>query len=274
MRVALATEPASPAHLNEDFAAATNTLAVLLDGATLPAGVTMPCRHDARWFASALGTRLLAELSAEPPVWIAEGVARAIDAVATEHAKTCEIDDETHPSATVTILRELPDVYEYYVLGDSTIVFDLAGGVQAARSDKRLSEIAAPERERARTAKCGTPERNSALVDLVEAERAQRNVRGGYWIASANPDAAARGHQGHISRRELCRAALLSDGAAAVVERYNLMDWRAALDTMEKDGPQAIIRAARDAEDSDPQAERWPRSKVHDDATAVFCVPE
>jgi hypothetical protein len=67
---------------------------------------------------------------------------------------------------------------------------------------------------------------------------------------------------------------LLSDGAAAVVERYDLMDWRSALDTMEKDVPQAIIRATRDAEDSDPESERWPRSKAHDDATAVLCLPD
>src|SRR5437588_10789811 len=112
MRVMLATEPASPTRPNEDFAAATNTVAVLLDGATLPANVPKLCQHDARWFTHALGTRLLAELTTEPAVWIAEGVARAIDAVATDHGKTCEIDDETHPSATITILRELPDVYE------------------------------------------------------------------------------------------------------------------------------------------------------------------
>lgn len=274
MRVMLATEPGSATRPNEDFAAATSTLAVLLDGATLPASIPKPCQHDARWFTHALGVRLLTELTAEPAAWIAEGVARAIEAVATEHGKTCEIDDETHPSATVTILRELPDVYEYYVLGDSTIVFGNAEGAEVARSDKRLSHVASVERAQARAAKRGTPERDSALVHLVEAERSQRNVRGGYWIASTNPDAAARGRQGHIGRRELRRAALLSDGAAAAVERYDLMDWRSALDTMEKDGPQAIIRAVREAEGSDPYAERWPRSKVHDDATAVMCMLE
>ena len=184
-------------------------------------------------------------------MWIAEGVARAIDYVATQHAKTCEVDDETHASAAVAILRELPDVYEYYVLGDSTIVFDLADGTQVARSDKRLSQLAPAERDRAR-----------------------RNVRGSYWIASANPDAAARGRQGHIGRGDLRRAALLSDGAAAVVERYELLDWRSALDAMDEGGPRAIIRAARDAEDSDPLAERWPRSNVHDDATVVLCTPD
>lgn len=226
MRVSIATRAADL--VNEDYALASSTLAVLLDGGAVPAEASA-CPHDARWFIRTLGAALLAELGAEPPGWIAEGVARAIDAVATRHAETCEIDDRTHPSAAVAILRQLPDVYEYYILGDATVVFDLAEGEPAARSDKRPRQ---PD--------------------------AKRNVRGGYWIASANPDAAARGRQGHVLRGDVRRAALLSDGAAAVVERYDLMDWRSALDLMEKDGPQAVVRAARGAED----------------ATVVFCAPD
>jgi hypothetical protein len=270
MRASIATEAAAPNHPNEDFAAVTSTLAVILDGAAIPATAAAQCPHDTRWFSRTLGTQLLIELGSEPPVWIAEGVARAIDVVASRHATTCEIDDATHPAATIAILRELPDVYEYYILGDSTIVFDMAAGELAARSDKRLKQLAAKDGERLLTTHAGTPEREPALVDLMHAQHPQRNVRGGYWIASTNPDAAARGFQGHVNRKELLRAALLSDGAAAAVERYDLMDWRSALDAMEEHGPQAIIRATREAENSDPDTERWPRSKVHDDATAIF----
>jgi len=259
MRASIATEAASSDRLNEDFAAVSSTLAIVLDGAAVPAAAGARCPHDARWFSRTLGTRLLVELSAEPAVWIAEGVARAIDAVATSHAETCELDDETHPAAALAILRELPDEYEYYVLGDSTIVFDMAGGQLAVRSDKRLRHLAAKEGER-----------GSALADAVKAERTQRNVRGGYWIASMNPDAAARGLQGHVNRKELLRAALLSDGAAAAVERYDLMDWRSALDMMERHGPQAVIQAMREAEKSDPEAVRWPRDNAYDDATVIF----
>jgi Protein phosphatase 2C len=246
---------------------------MILDGATAPASTAL-CQHGARWFSRTLGTRLFLELSAEPPVWIAEGVARAIDAVLTIHSETCEIDDQTHPSATIAVVRQLSDVYEYYVLGDSTIIFDMSRGQLAVRSDKRLRQVAISEREHVMATHIEGRERTSALVDLVNAERAHRNVRRGYWIASANPDAAAHGLQGHVRDGDVHRVALLSDGAASIVERYNLMDWRSALDLMEKGGPQEIIRAVRKTEDSDPKAERWPRSKPHDDATAVFCMPE
>ena len=278
MRVTLATEPAAgQGHANLDFAAFSSKVAVLLDGAAVPAGGAggpVLCAHDARWFIRELGTRILAELSAEPPVWIAEGVARAIDSTAAHHAETCPIDDQTHPSATIAVLRELPDEYEYYVLGDSTIVFDLTTGSPVARSDKRLNDVAVAERKQVMSTAPGTQARQEALAALVKAERAHRNVRGGYWIAATNPDAAARGRQGHVRRGALCRAALLSDGAASVVERYGLMDWGQVLDAIESQGPGHLIEQVRAAESSDPDGARWPRIKARDDATVLFCAPD
>lgn len=265
MRVTLATEPAPGGHINSDFAAFNDTVAVLLDGATVSGGEVGPCAHDAQWFTRELGTRILAELSAEPPVWIAEGVARAIDDTAGFHASTCAIDDQTHPAATVAVLRELPDEYEYYILGDSTIVFDLTTGEPVARTDKRLSGIAVAERKRVEATEPGTPAWQEAIADFLKAERAHRNVRNGYWIAATNPDAAARGRQGHVRRGTLRRAALLSDGAASAVDRYGLMDWGQALDDMESRGPGYLIQQVRSAEELD---------KAGDDATVVFCMPD
>lgn len=277
MRVTLATEPAARGRANEDFGAFSSKVAVLLDGATVPAGVPgspAPCAHGARWFTRELGTRILAELSAEPPVWIAEGVARAIDDTAAHHAQTCPIDDQTHPAATIAVLRELPDEYEYYVLGDSTIVFDLTTGEPVARSDKRLSDIAVAERKRVMSTAPGTAARQEALAALIKAEQAHRNVRDGYWIAATNPDVAARGRQGHVRRGTLRRAALLSDGAASAVERYGLMDWGRALDAIESQGPDYLVRQVRSAESADPDGARWPRIKAGDDATVLFCTPD
>jgi len=36
-------------------------------------------------------------------------------------------------------------------------------------------------------------------------------------------------------------------------------------------GPEAIITQVRAAEASDPDGQRWPRGKRHDDASAAFC---
>lgn len=274
MLVSLATAPASPDRLNEDFAAVSDSLAVLLDGATIPPGTTQSCEHDARWFTRELGGRIFADLSAAPRKPIAAAVAHAIADTAKVHAETCELDDHTHPSATVVVLRERPSAYEFFILGDSTIVFDTTEQSPVARTDRRLAHVATAERQQVHQTSYGSLERQSARAELLRAERAARNSVDGYWIAATNPDAASHAIEGSIGRTRLRRAALLTDGAANIVDRYQLMDWSQALDIIANGGPLSLIEDVRQAEARDPKAKQWPRSKQHDDATIVYCVPD
>ena len=64
--------------------------------------------------------------------------------------------------------------------------------------------------------------------------------------------------------------ALLSDGASRLADRFHLAAWVDVCDILYRDGPSGLIEHVRTAESSDPRGERWPRGKIHDDATAVF----
>ena len=64
---------------------------------------------------------------------------------------------------------------------------------------------------------------------------------------------------------------MLSDGAIRLVDRFGLLDWSGFLDVLEKQGPEVIIERVREAERSDPDGQRWPRGKRHDDASAALC---
>jgi hypothetical protein len=55
-----------------------------------------------------------------------------------------------------------------------------------------------------------------------------------------------------------------------LVDRFDLLDWPRFLDVLAEQGPDAIIAQVRAAEYSDPDGQRWPRGKRHDDATAVY----
>jgi hypothetical protein len=106
---------------------------------------------------------------------------------------------------------------------------------------------------------------------MVTEQRRRRHVLGGYWVAAADPDAEVHTHTGRVPRTDARRAAVLSDGAAVLVE-YGLADWSEVLDILEHAGPGELIRRIRQAEASDPYGERWPRYKTGDDATAAVCV--
>ncbi len=125
MRVELATEPGTPGWPNEDVAAAAPGAAVLLDGCTTtPRSASTGCVHGVAWYARALGGVLLAQLSTDPAVPLAEALAVAIGQVRDSHAGQCDLAHPLTPASTVTAVRATPDGFEALALADSVIVAD------------------------------------------------------------------------------------------------------------------------------------------------------
>lgn len=272
IRVASATQAAGPGRASEDYAAVSDDLIVLLDGATVPTGLETGCTHGTRWLARQLGATIFAGLSQYPELGIADGVADAIKRFSQLHGQTCDTTHPNQPSTTIAVLRETADDFEYFVLSDSTIVLDTDDGVLAI-TDDRLERVAIDQRRALRATGIGTPQREEALAALIAELRRLRNTENGFWVATADPDVAYHALTGRVARSAVRRAAVLSDGASILVDRYRQATWPQALSIMAQEGPDAFIRRVRDAERSDPDATRWPRRKTHDDATAVFCVP-
>jgi len=100
------------------------------------------------------------------------------------------------------------------------------------------------------------------------------NTPAGYWIASSNPQAAYHAVTGTLPRHgpdAVCRFALLTDGAARVIDPLQLIDWKGVLDTLAAHGPQPLIDQLRQAEYADALTAPRPRYKPHDDASVIFC---
>jgi len=104
---------------------------------------------------------------------------------------------------------------------------------------------------------------------MVHLQRSYRNASDGYWVVAGKPDAADHAITGELPRSDVQRAAVLSDGAASLVE-YGLTDWKGVLDILDHEGPTALINRVREAERSDPEGTRWPHFKPSDDATALL----
>lgn len=188
------------------------------------------------------------------------------------HADTCDLTHPGTPSATVVIAHLQNEHLEYLVLADSVLLLKTTDHVDAI-SDDREATIGTQHRHALDSTPHGTPEHDRALTDYITAMRAHRNKPGGFWVASVDPLAADEALIGSIPVRDLQAFALLSDGASRTADHFHLTDWPGLLATLATDGPHALLCHTRDAENSDPTGERWPRGKHHDDATAAYAVP-
>jgi hypothetical protein len=271
MRSALATLPGSSTP-NEDFVAATEGLALVLDGATTPGHLETGCSHGTRWFSHALGAEIVHRFTVEPGLGLADGLAAAIAALAERHAATCDVTHPGHPSATVALLRETDETLDYLVLADATAAVETRSGV-AAFSDTRVEQVAARQHEALLAAPQGADEHAAALAELTTALRGYRNRPDGFWVAAVDPQAAYQALAGSFDRAEVVSAAVLTDGASILADRFQVMDWPETFDTLRADGPLGLLRRVREVEAADASGTRWPRGKVHDDAAVVHCVP-
>lgn len=271
MHVSCATLPAKLDVSNEDFFAATSRVAVLLDGAGTPAGSEDGCSHGVAWYARQLGVRCL-DAAHDETTSLTDALRAAIKQVAAMHEDSCDLSHPGSPSSTVVLVRELQSSLEYLVLADSVMVFRGERGTTAITDDR---EAAFAKRHRPSASTLGkTGESHDHAVKMfVETLRDYRNREGGFWVASSEPDAANHALTGVIRAEDVHAFALLSDGASRPVDRFGLSTWDQALGELTAKGPAAWLHQVRQVERSDPRAQRWPRTKVHDDATAAIAVP-
>jgi Protein phosphatase 2C len=248
MQILYATEP-TPGHVNEDFVITGPTWAVVLDGASPAPGVHTGCIHDVPWYVQHLGTELARLLTNEPTVRLDDTLAAAIAATRHLHEQTCDLSNPDSPSATVVAIRQRAGELDYLTLADSPLIVDIDGRVQGITDD-----------------------RTAHLSDYShESVRTSRNAPNGFYVASTMPEAAHEAIQGTLPTENVRRAALLSDGAARLVERFGLLEWRELLNLLTVSGPDELIRRTRRAEAAETDADQLRRrGKQHDDATAVL----
>ncbi|WP_084599200.1 protein phosphatase 2C domain-containing protein [Actinoplanes subtropicus] len=269
MRTAVASLPSGQQHDNEDWFSASPHLVVVLDGAT--ARTNTGCIHGISWYAAHLGSAL-SQGAADANLSLSDVLATGIEHVAALHPQ-CDLTHEGTPSAAVAMVRLREGWADYLVLGDVSIVLDTSAGISAV-SDERVSQTAPIERRIADGYPIGSVEKGDALVRMKHAELAMRNRPGGFWIAAADPSAASQALAGRIATEGLRRFAVLTDGAARIVNVFGELSWPELLDLAEKDGPETVLRRVRAAEESDPKGVRWPRNKRSDDATLALAVAE
>ncbi len=246
MRITYATRTA-PGVVNEDYVVAGPDWAVVLDGATAPAGVDSGCVHDVAWLVHRFGAALAAGLAAGGPGSLGDVLAASIKQVCAEHAGTCDLANPDSPSSTVALVRRTGGRFECLVLADSPVAVLRRDGSVAVVEDDRLLHLP------------GGPPYTLGLV------RSQRNRPGGFWVASTSTAAAYEAVTATFDEDEVAAVAMLTDGLTRLIEYFG-HDWPGVLGVLRTVGPSHAIDLVREAERSRPGAYRKP----HDDATALL----
>jgi hypothetical protein len=268
--VRAATSPGYADQPSEDAFAVVYGLAVVADGVTSLESLDDGCVHGPAWYAHQLVSHVVASHAEEPGAGPAAWLAEAITRTAVTHRHSCDLTHPGTPSSTVAMLHLGPSSASWLVLGDSSVLLDVDGRVEAV-SDDRLSASGRAERAAllAGDAPLGSAEHARRLATLVERQRAYRNRDGGFWIAAADPSAAVHALVGTAPLADVRRGALLTDGVTRAVELYRTHTWPQLFDDIDIEGPAAVLARLRAVEDADPVGTRWPRTKHRDDATAV-----
>ena len=247
MQTILATAAGDPSRPNEDIVVGGPNFVVMLDGATAPPGIASGCIHDVAWLVRHLAGHLAQLLTTHASGYLRGQVADAITRLCADHADTCDLTNPASPSSTLAILRDRGDTVDALVLADSPIVLSQPSGIRPIIDDR--------------------PSRLPSYKP--EDVRDQRNQPGGFWVASTEPQAAYEAIYEAISAENLRQAAVLTDGAARLVERFCLTDWHGLLKLIDTAGPNELIRQVRAAERTITPP-TGSRGKRYDDATAAL----
>lgn len=241
----------------EDVVITLPNAVILLDGATSLRPELLP----GGWYAHRLAGELAGRLTGYPDADLADLLAASIKVVARNHG----LEPGESPSSTVALLRWNDRVVEGLVLADSPIVaFTPEPQVLADSRMGRLPRGA--YRDRLSAGEGFGEDHLVALRSSADRVGRLRNQEGGFWVAEAEPDAAYYAERATWPRSEVRAALLASDGVSCGVDDYGIFaDWSAVLELARREDVEAVLDAVREAETSDPQGTRWPRSKPHDD---------
>jgi hypothetical protein len=270
MKVVMASSPGHLGQPNEDFVGAVPGTVVLLDGAGIP-GTESICRHGVAWYSHTLGATLLGQLSCEPGTDLAAALADSIEQVAGQHRHTCDIANPSSPQATVAIVRFGEHRADFLVLADAFVLLDSSNSGPLVVTDPREVNVRRDCLSVLHGLRSGTAEYERVWSSVIDALRARRNQRGGYWIAKDDPRVAVQAVTGNIALERLNGAALLSNGASRAVDPYHLMEWPAVLELMRTSGPEAILRGVREAETAARATGSVADTHLPDDATVAYC---
>lgn len=262
MRIEAAT--LAGGEVNQDYYAYGDTYALVLDGASsfLPEKTSI----DATTYVEALGSALAIRLEVcdldEVPNVVAESIKEVVEKY--------ELVEESSSNSTIVIAKWNQEKVVIYVLGDSTCLVIDNSGETAEITDNRMAQFGATFREKYKrrlSEGYGFDTEHKELLKIIQqTQKNNRNIQEGYWIAGACPEAGYNGILKYFKLTEVKEVLLCTDGGMSSYSIYGQNVQKLPC----RNRLRFMIEAKHLDEEHDSNGAKNPRSKLHDDKTAIL----
>jgi hypothetical protein len=260
--------PGHPAKPTEDICGVSGDWAWVIDTSIFPG--TKPVMHaksDATWLARFADERLsnLAPQAQDGAALLRHVMEEARTAYRAVAPAERHDDFVTWPLGAVTLVRRRGDLLDAWTFGDTTAYVRRPDGTVVTLGDGPGLRDAESAMAAELMRQAGS--RPTAILDEPVflswlAERRERQRKSGIPAAllSFNPDAVDRLRHETAPCQDGTVILLASDGFSALVDLYEAMDARAAMETALGSGLEPLVKLAREIEtERDPDGRLYPR---------------
>ncbi|MCK1384082.1 protein phosphatase 2C domain-containing protein [Bradyrhizobium sp. 21] len=260
--------------VNADWITTRPDCIIWMDGAT-PFGSTRvsSCANDATWFVRRFAQVLMDHLDASVPsdtaiVAAQQKLHREYEAlVAQAPAKPLD-----KPFSCLGLARIFEKSIELVNMGDCSLLYEIDGRVASfgysTVTDLDHEVISAFRKLRDPTVSYAAA--FDMLKPKLDKNRAKRNVQFGYNVVEPTDRERIQFERVLLPISAMGRLLAMSDGFARAFSLYGISTLDNIFELVETEGVGGIISRIRSVEDSDPNAEQYPRLKLKDDASAVL----
>lgn len=175
------------------------------------------------------------------------------------------------PTATLALIRRIPQGLESFVLGDSPLWIE-DGEQILERTDPQFAGNEERVLRRWRGLRDDGLSAEDAYTAVLQAQARERTTRStdrGLWILGESPLAAAHGQVRLLPGAAPRRTCLLTDGLQRVVDPFGLTDRRGLFEALHRGRAGELAQRLRCAERADSRRVAAPRLTTHDDVTGV-----
>lgn len=262
--------------INEDIAQLNPSSAWILDGATgLSEKNIIDNESDARWFVQQWNEYLSAAVE-DCDKSVADLIKAGIPIIKNKYyglSKGADPQPIDLPSSGVALVRWNEEKLDYLVLGDCILIIKYAGNKISVVKDDCLQQLDEKAIDRLHQLMI---ESNYSFEDAIQeinpilvSHRLMKNTQAGYWILGFDEQALDNCIHAAADIKEISEIVLMSDGFAALIDKYHYTDESKIFDEVNHKGLASLYATLRQTELDDIEVKKYPRLKKSDDASAI-----